>query len=184
MPTSICWVVLSLLATHSAALAPASSSHCFTSCSPASTAWLLFATVVVLRLPWLCRSWIVWTRLHYDPEYVMIPLPMNTGSSVDTAYIYIIESLVIKLNSMSKTLLFDVPIQTPKLLHPQLLSSRKEKKRMNVESSVKTAENGAIPDRALDVKLSALHLFASTSMLLPSLLIWRRRCKMFQASHP
>lgn len=69
-PRSICLVVPSPSVTPWAAPAPAFSSPCSTSCNLASTVWLLSAMVAGLRPLWLCRSWIVWTKIRCDPKNV------------------------------------------------------------------------------------------------------------------
>ena len=69
-PRSICSVVPSPSVTPSAAPAPASSSPCSTSCNLVSTVWLLSAMVAGLRPLWLCKSWIVSTKIRCDPKNV------------------------------------------------------------------------------------------------------------------
>lgn len=63
---STCWVVLSLSATPLAALGLVSLSHFSTNFSLVSMVWLRFVTVVEPLVPWLSRSWTVWTKPHGD----------------------------------------------------------------------------------------------------------------------
>ena len=73
MPRWTCSVVPFPWAMLSEALAPVSSSLCFTSCSQASTVWQPSATAEVLPVPWSCRSWIAWTNLSAMYNVLMIP---------------------------------------------------------------------------------------------------------------